>query len=304
MTTPKTTLCVILHYGDPSYTWACVRSILPFQELDIVIVDNDPEQHLNIPDDVAASVRFVGSGGALGFSAANNLGVNEFINPRHRFIFILNNDTFVSDDSFRRLYEVLRDKSVGAVAPCMYYADKKDSIWACGGYIDKSRLRIAGIRKAKDRYPFQVDYLPGAAILCRRELWERVGGLPVNYFLAYEEAEFAMRLSRLGFKLMADPRAVIYHHVGMSSDVQPMYVYNAVRNRIRFGKFVHGKFLGAFSGLLNTTDIFAGKGQTPKERYHHLKLWSHAVFDEFSGKNLDREALQGVRRFYQDKGES
>jgi len=44
--------------------------------------------------------------------------------------------------------------------------------------------------------PYDVDYLPGAAILCRLNVWDMVGGLPEKYCFCFEEAEFALRIRK------------------------------------------------------------------------------------------------------------
>jgi len=232
------TLCVILHYGDEQVTWECVDSIVSHDFLDILIADNDPSQKIEIPQRYINKVRLIRTGGIAGFAEANNMAVREGRNTTHRSILLLNNDTVVLSDAVQLLRQLLDTENVGACGPCMPFASRPEQIWACGGYINKFTISIGGLGKRSTPEPYDVDYLPGAAILCRSDVWDLVGGLPEKYYLAFEEAEFALRVKKFNFRIMVHPGAQILHKVGMSSDYQPMNCYNEIRNRMRFGSFL------------------------------------------------------------------
>jgi hypothetical protein len=285
------TLCVILHYGDEQVTWECVNSIVSYNFLDILIADNDPSQKIEIPQRFVNKVRIFRTGGISGFARANNMAVHMGRNATHRSVLLLNNDTIVLPGAVQLLRQLLDTKNVGACGPCMPFASNPDQIWACGGFIHKFRLSISGLSEIVKPEPYDVDYLPGAAILCRLNVWDMVGGLPEKYYLCFEEAEFALRIRKLNFRIMVHPKAKILHKVGMSSDNKPMYIYNGIRNQLKFGSFIWGKlpgfFLGAFWSLVavrHTTDGFA--------------LWGRAVMDEIRGVALDRETLQDVEKSF------
>ncbi len=156
--------------------------------------------------------------------------VSAFRNLSHDSVLLLNNDTVVLADAIARLRRLLGSKNIGAVGPCMPFLSRPEQIWACGGLIRKIRIFIGGLREIKRTEPYDVDYLPGAAILCRLSVWDNLGGLPDKYFLAFEEAEFALEIRKLNLRIMVDPTAKILHKVGMSSHSQPMYIYNKIRN--------------------------------------------------------------------------
>lgn len=285
------TLCVILHYGDECVTWDCVNSIIAHDFLDIIIADNDPAQKIEIPQLFINKVRIIRTGGVAGFARANNMAVRAGRNATHCSVLLLNNDTVVLSDAVPRLRELLDMERVGAVGPCILFANHPDQIWACGGVIRKFRVVITGLLEISKPKPYDVDYLPGAAILCRLSVWDLVGGLPEKYFLAYEEAEFALRIRKHKFRIMVDPEARILHKVGMSSDSQPMYIYNGIRNRIRFGGFLWGKLPGfilvAMRSLIGV-----------RYKSYDLALWSRAVIDEMRGVALNLATLQDVKNSF------
>jgi GT2 family glycosyltransferase len=284
------TLCVILHYGDEHVTWNCIDSIVSYDFLDILIADNDPSQKIEIPQRFINKVRIFRTGGMACFAQANNMAIRMGRNATHRSVLLLNNDTVVLSDAVQLLRQLLDMENVGACGPCMPFASHPDQIWACGGYIDKFRLTIGGLKKIANE-PYDVDYLPGAAILCRLNVWDMVGGLPEKYCFCFEEAEFALRIKKLKFHIVVHPKAQILHKVGIGSDPQPMYIYNSIRNRMKFGSFLWGKLPGFFLGAIWAlrSVIFSS---------HGLALWSRAVRDEIRGVALNRETLQDVKKSF------
>ena len=246
-------IAFILHFGSEKDTIVCLKSIFKYNYVDIVIIDNDPEQKLQLPNEYS-NVSIIRTGGKLGFASAFNFAVHKKRKHYHQLLLILNNDMILTNDALSNLCSCMVDHDIGAIGPCIPYAKYPSGIWACGGKIDKIFLNIGGVMPSGSKNPYEVDYLPGAAILISFNAWDKVGGLPEKYFLAFEEAEFALRIKRMGLKIMVNPNSIILHQVGMSSDRQPMYIYNSIRNRIRFSKYLYGEITGILWGVLVTMD--------------------------------------------------
>lgn len=282
-------LCIILHYGSEELTYACLRSLESLNLLDIVIVDNDESQNFLLTD--FSKIKLLRTGGNYGFSEANNFGVKNSIQNHHQFIFILNNDTYVEKDAVSEMMKLFDDKRVGSVGPVMPYYSNKNTIWAAGGWINKKRLHIGGYKSITSLNSFQVDYLPGAAFIVRRDLWEKIGGFSELYFLGYEEAIFALELKKYFFECHVSSKAIIYHHVGMSSKVNPMYLYNSIRSRIRFSEYFYGSTVGKFIGIFNTLDVLFNTNFSLKK----MAIILNAYYDEFNKKPLNKIALTKIK---------
>lgn len=259
--------------------------------LDILMADNDPKQSLNAPSEFLERVEVFRTGGSAGFAQANNMAVRRGRKRGHDSVVLLNNDTLLGDGALAELLAVLHRSDVGAVAPCMPMTRDQARIWACGGDIDRLRIGVHARQPPPDGLPCDVDYLPGAAILCKLDAWDLAGGLPEKYFLTYEEAEFALRVKDHGYRIMVAPKAIVLHNVGMSSDQQPMNLYNFVRSRIRFGQYLWGRVRGFLLAAGNTLPAVG-------RRRYGFRLWARAVTDEIRGRPLDRAALQDVAKRY------
>lgn len=82
-----------------------------------------------------------------------------------------------------------------------------------------SLLKNYVITRAMAEQPEQVDWLPGAALLIRREVFERVGLMDEDYFLYYEETDFCLHAARHGYEVWYYPGARVRHLAGKSTGV-------------------------------------------------------------------------------------
>lgn len=67
--------------------------------------------------------------------------------------------------------------------------------------------------------PHEIDWLSGACMLVRREVFERTGPFDEGYFLYFEELDFARRAHSLGFRSWYVPQSRVVHLVGRTTGV-------------------------------------------------------------------------------------
>ena len=79
----------------------------------------------------------------------------------------------------------------------------------------KSKIVAPGIPDAATK----VDWVSGASMLVRREVFEKIGLLDDGYFMYFEETDFCLRAARAGFGCWYVPASRIIHLVGQSSGV-------------------------------------------------------------------------------------
>ena len=65
----------------------------------------------------------------------------------------------------------------------------------------------------RDRAPFEVEIASGAAMLVKREVFERAGLLDEAFFLYYEETDWCLRVRQAGYRILAVPSSVVWHKV-------------------------------------------------------------------------------------------
>jgi N-acetylglucosaminyl-diphospho-decaprenol L-rhamnosyltransferase len=65
----------------------------------------------------------------------------------------------------------------------------------------------------------QTDWVAGASMMVRREVFETVGLMDEEYFLYYEELDFCLAVYRAGWSCWYVPASRVVHLVGQSSGV-------------------------------------------------------------------------------------
>ena len=71
-------------------------------------------------------------------------------------------------------------------------------------------------------YIKEVDYISGASIMIKKNLWRKIGGFDKRFIPAYyEDTDFAFQLRKLGYKVFYQPRSVVEHYEGISNGKNP-----------------------------------------------------------------------------------
>lgn len=227
---------VIVSWNTCELTLACIESIerevwsrrdAGRIECEVLLVDNASA------DETVASVRsrfpkviILAQTKNLGFAAGNNVG---FRKAQGRHILLLNSDTVLKYDSLECMVRYLDTHSeVGAVGPQLLNADgsKQNCIHnfpsLATEFVPKGLLeRLFPARFPSKRFvhtqPIAVDAVLGACLMVRREVIERVGPMPEEYFLFLEETDWCWSMQEAGFRVMHLPSIEVLHHSGASS---------------------------------------------------------------------------------------
>lgn len=173
----------------------------------------------------------------LGFAGGNNLGIAV---AKGDYLFFLNNDTILKDDSLHFLVERLRSSpGIGAVSPKIRFAWDYFPI-QFAGYTPLSgvtlRNSLIGFMQPDNgtyNRAMPTPYIHGAAFMIKREVVERAGLMPELFFLYYEELDWSERMADAGYGLWYEPKAVIFHKESRSTGVMsPLKIFYMTRNRL------------------------------------------------------------------------
>lgn len=233
---------ITVNYNGYDDTVQLIESLRAFLETphEIIVVDNGSvTDEAALIKDCHPFVKTVRSDENLGFAGGNNLGCRH---ATGEYLLFLNNDTIVKDNSLHYLMETLRrNPDVAGVSPKILFYDDPGHI-QFAGYTEFSpvtiRNRTIGYNEP-DNGNYEAiaptAYLHGAAMMIRREVIEEVGMMPECYFLYYEEMDWCSRMKRHGYRLLFDPRAVVYHKESSSTGKEsPLKAYYLIRNRMLF----------------------------------------------------------------------
>ncbi|MEF9987215.1 MAG: glycosyltransferase family 2 protein [Bacteroidales bacterium] len=231
---------ISVNYNGLHDTLEMVESIINNVSLnyEIIIVDNASKNDETIAiKEKYPSVITIRSKDNLGFAGGNNLGINV---AKGNYLFFLNNDTVVKDDSLQYLVNRLDSSpNIGAVSPKIKFAWSPFNIQFAG------YTRLSGITLRNSLIGFmcpdsaqynitaQTPYIHGAAFMIKREVVEKIGSMPELFFLYYEELDWSERIAEAGYELWYEPKTTVYHKESKSTGVQsPLKVFYMTRNRL------------------------------------------------------------------------
>lgn len=274
-------LVVVVNYRTPGLTIDCLESLaaaggLPADSR-VVVTDNASGDD-SCPRIQAAIDTHGWSKWAklmpLPLNGGFAYGNNEAIRPallasdRPDYVLLLNSDTRVHAGAIQTLVDFL-EKTPGAGmvgsrledpdGTCQFSTFRFPSLWS---ELDES-LRLGPVHRLLRRFvtlvptPTEaapVDWVAGASLLIRREVFDTIGLLDDGYFLYYEETDFCLRAARNGFPCWYEPKSRVMHLIGQSTGVtvrskalprRPKYWFDSRR---RYFLRNHG---AAFTALLD-----------------------------------------------------
>ena len=173
----------------------------------------------------ATRVLLVESRRNLGFAGGNNLAhrlASELLQFDH--VWYLNNDTEVEPDCLAQMLARMReDPRIGICGATLVYAHDRRTVQCFGGCTVNVFLGLTNEVGNSLQWPCEVDqpaverrlaYVSGASMLVTTRFLDEVGPMTEDYFIFYEEIDWAERARRAGYRLGYAKRAVVYHKEG------------------------------------------------------------------------------------------
>ncbi len=235
---------VTVNFNQPAVTEDLLQSIYTFGDypsLEVIVVDNGsredwtPGWRTRFPE-----FTFIRSEENLGFAGGNNLGIAA---ARGDYYFLINNDTEITSGLISTLVKTLQsDPKIGMVSPKILYNETRDLI-QYAGYTEMNFLTgrnqcIGQFETDHGQYDGvsrKTGYVHGAAMMVSKAAIEKARLMDTNYFLYYEELDWAERIKKAGSELHVNLDAAIYHKESVSVGKRSaLKEYFMTRNRILF----------------------------------------------------------------------
>ena len=207
---------------------------------DLIVVDNGSKvDEASQIKQIYPWVQVIRSEKNLGFSGGNNMGIRQ---AKGDFIFLLNNDTYLPDESIHNLVDTLKsNKNLAAVSPKIKFAWSPFAI-QFAGFTPLSaitlRNKTIGFGESDNGQYNQFRQTPllhGAAMMVKRHIIEEVGLMPELYFLYYEEIDWCTTMTEHGYILGYEPKCTVFHKESRSTGQNsPLRSYYLTRNRLLF----------------------------------------------------------------------
>ena len=273
-------LVVIVNYRTGDLTVACLRSLaaeVSAADARVVVTDNCSGDAS--PAQIAAAIADNGwSGWASfmplerngGFAYGNNAAIRPALAAANKpqYVLLLNPDTEIRPGALTELLKFMdAHPKVGIAGSRLEHPDGAVQISAFRFHSVLSELeaglRLGAVSKLLQRKvvapppPAQAaptDWVAGASMIIRREVFDCIGLMDEAYFMYFEEVDFCLRARRAGWPCWYVPASRVVHFVGQSSGVtdvkkarkrRPAYWFESRR------RFFENNFGGARALMAN-----------------------------------------------------
>jgi GT2 family glycosyltransferase len=230
---------IILNWNNAPDTLRGLHAISMWSELkaEVIVIDNGSSQEdLSLLQKAQFPFQLIVNETNLGYAGGNNAGIARALDEGFPYIMLLNSDASISDSCEKQLLECMeRSPDLGVVGPLL---DEGGRIYAGGRNIGiHSLTRVPYELKDGDSKSelLAVDYVPGSALLARREAFEKVGSLEEEFFFSGEIADFCRRVQLAGLKCAVYTGCRAFHAPDADSIMrETLYNYYTIRNRFLF----------------------------------------------------------------------
>ncbi len=283
---------VVLNWRRPDETELCVRSVLAgdYPGNRIVVIDNSAGTTGIEVRLAGLPVEIVRNPANLGFTGGVNVGLLHALERGADYVWLVNSDATVAPGALGRMVAMAEaDPGLGLVSPVIEAPNAAGEVVFCVGLQSRDNVASDGtadpaVARAWLRERPGEAVLYGAALVIRRDLAERIGGLDERFFAYVEDLDYSLRCHDAGYAVGVCFEAVAYHRFKdlAASDVAPYVRYFMSRNPLLlWGKrnggamlrrpvmwFVHRRLLGLDRGdraageaiLLGLWDGLRGRG--------------------------------------------
>ncbi|KAF0236894.1 MAG: Glycosyl transferase group 2 family [Prolixibacteraceae bacterium] len=213
------------------------------ENMEVIVADNGSEdksvEHLRL---FYPSVRIIGLKANYGFAEGYNQALKQV---EAEFFILLNSDVKVTQNWIGPCIERFEaNEKLAAIQPKILsynQPDKFEYAGAAGGFIDKfgypfCRGRILNrIEKDFGQYdePSTIFWATGACMFIRASAFKTAGGFDGDFWAHMEEIDLCWRLKNQGYKVVYEPKSVVYHLGGGTlSYGSPKKVYLNFRNNL------------------------------------------------------------------------
>lgn len=170
------------------------------------------------------------------FSRINNIAVKS---AKGEYLLFLNNDTeILTPDWLDAMVEQAQRPSIGAVGALLLYPDNTIQhagvVISIGGVAGHSHKHyLANSHGYFNQIQTINNYLAitGACLMCRREVFDAVGGLEEDLSVAFNDVDFCLKIVEQGYRNIYLPHVVLYHYESKSRGYE-----NTPEKLVRFNK--------------------------------------------------------------------
>lgn len=218
----KQVLVAIVNYRQNGYTIDCVSSVreCDIAQDNILVFDNGntKAEHDELLKGVAGLARVLYSERNIGYIRGVNQCLALGLRENYQYVLIINNDTIIDKGAIDELIACARTHDDNCIVTGIVYDySEKEVIQTIGSdLVDPKRLKfVPRIKNARDtgqlKEEIEFDMIDDIFWLVPIDLVRRIGFYNTAYWFNAEQADYALRAKKAGYKLVFTPKAKLWH---------------------------------------------------------------------------------------------
>lgn len=236
---------VVCNYNKKEDALACIQSILEskFQDYDIYVVDNASSDGSAeaVEKAYGGQVTLLVNQENLGGSGGFNTGLRAAFEKGYPYLMCVDNDALLDENAIGNLFTFLQEhQEVGIAAAKIYHREAPDYVQQFGQKIDFENFctDVTYLNAYEDgsmpEYVY-TDAVAACALMIRRSVVEKIGFMPEENFLYWDDTEWCYLCNRAGWKVASVGNAMALHAMGAKKELENTFpTYYAWRNWLRF----------------------------------------------------------------------
>ena len=235
---------VICNYNKREYVLKCLESLRrqTVQEFDVLVADNASTDGSAeaVEEQQGDFARVFRTGANLGGTGGFNAGLRSLLKEDYEYFLLLDNDVILGEDCVGEMLAAMDGHpELGIQGAKILQLDAPDCIQEFGPVLDTEGVNfILRYRGESDSLPLpgllSCDYVPACVLMVRREVIDRIGLMPEENFLYYDDIEWCVRCKKAGWEVAANSCAKAWHKGGARGNPTTSSVYYINRNKTAF----------------------------------------------------------------------
>lgn len=235
---------ITVNYNQSGVTLEFLRSLqyVSYHPLEVFVVDNgSPNDQPDRIKQEFPDIHLIKTGVNLGFAGGNNVAVRQ---AKGKYLLFINNDTEVDPCFLEPMVELLeQNPNIGMVSPKIHYYHTPNT-FQFAGFTPFSKITIRNeavgfgqLDKGQYDYSCETASIFGAAMLVPMHVIQEVGMMAEEYFLYYEEHDWAARIKRAGYQIYYQGQSLVLHKESISTVRDSAFqIYYMYRGRVLFAR--------------------------------------------------------------------
>ncbi|GAA4976058.1 glycosyltransferase family 2 protein [Algibacter aquimarinus] len=211
----KKTAVIIVTYNGMQWIEKCISSVLNSSvACDIIVVDNNStDSTISFIKENFKKVVLLKQVKNLGFGAANNIGMSYAIKSKVDYVFLLNQDAYVFNDTIQKSVEIhCSNSEFGVISPIHLNGDGSKLDKNFSSYIKvNDTLFYDALKGSFSKTIYEVPFVNAAAWLIPRKTLETVGGFDPIFHHYAEDDNYCQRVIFHEFKIGIVPNTCVKH---------------------------------------------------------------------------------------------